>query len=258
MFQIVKIHLLLMLALVLAGTEAYSQFDTEEFDSLENKILYNRQITYGVVLHNLGLGIQFRTGKRLSIFKTRMWEFEFVNMRSYKQIRLQTYYPNSRSYIYGKLNNAYFLRGGMIWKKLLNRKPYWGGVELRFLYGGGFSLGIAKPYYYYIIYPTPSGEFIDYLELERFDPSSQSTTFIYGRGPFSKGLSEITLHPGIYLKTGLNFEFGVRNTKIKALEIGAGLDIIPMGLSIMANNPNQILFPNLYLNFTFGKRFNKY
>jgi hypothetical protein len=256
MFRFVKI--LLFLILVFTGLAGYSQFDTEEFDSLENKILYNRQRTFGVVLHNLGLGVQFRYGKRLSIFKTRMWEFEFVNQRSYKQIRLQTYFPNARSYIYGKLNNAYFLRGGMIWKKLLNRKPYWGGVELRFTYGGGISLGIAKPYYYYIIYTTSSGEFIDYLQLERFDPGKHSTTDIYGRGPFSKGLNEITLHPGIYLKAGLNFEFGVRSTKIKALEIGAGLDVIPMGLSIMANKPNQILFPNLFLNFSFGKRFNKY
>jgi hypothetical protein len=244
--------------LVFTGLAGYSQFDTEEFDSLENKILYNRQRTFGVVLHNLGLGVQFRYGKRLSIFKTRMWEFEFVNQRSYKQIRLQTYFPNARSYIYGKLNNAYFLRGGMIWKKLLNRKPYWGGVELRFTYGGGISLGIAKPYYYYIIYTTSSGEYIDYLQLERFDPGKHSTTDIYGRGPFSKGLNEITLHPGIYLKAGLNFEFGVRSTKVKALEIGGGLDVIPMGMSIMANKQNQILFPNLFLNFSFGKRFNKY
>lgn len=256
MFRIVKIPLFLML--VLTSLAGYGQFDTEEFDSLENKILYNRQRTFGIVLHNLGIGIQYRTGKRLSIFKTRMWEFEFVNMRSYKQYQHPVYYPSARTYVYGKLNHAYFLRGGIVWKKLLNRKPYWGGVELRFLYGGGFSLGIAKPYYYYIIYPTPSGVYIDYLQLERFDPSSQSTTDIFGRGPFSKGLNEITLHPGIYLKTGLNFEFGVRSTKVKALEIGVGLDVIPMGLSIMASNTNQILFPTFFLNFSFGKRFNKY
>ncbi len=250
-------NIALVVLLVLGSIAGYSQFDTEEFDSIENKILYNRQRTFGFVFHNLGLGVQFRTGKRLSIFKTRMWEFEFVSMRSYKQIRIQTYYPNSRSFIYGKLNSVYFLRAGMVWKKLLNRKPYWGGVELRWLYGGGFSLGIAKPYYYYIIYPNPDGV-TGRLQLEKFDPNSQSIDYIYGRGPFSKGINEITLHPGIYLKTGLNFEFGVRSTKIKALEVGAGLDLIPLGLSVMASNTNQIVFPNLYLNFSFGKRFNKY
>ncbi len=253
-----SVNILIVLVLVLTSLEGLSQFDTEEFDSLENKILYNRQKTFGVVLHNLGLGIQFRTGKRLSIFKTRMLEFEFVNMRSYKQYRIPSYYQDGRSYVFGKLNSAFFLRAGIIWEKLLNRKPYWGGVELRFLYGGGFSLGIAKPYYYYIGYDLNSDGYIDYLPLERFNPSSQSNTDIFGRGPFSKGFNEITLHPGIYLKTGLNFEFGTRSTKVKALEIGAGLDIIPIGLSVMANKQDQILFPTLFLNFSFGKRFNKY
>jgi len=47
---------------------AYAQFDTETYDSTENLILYQRQRTFGVVLHNLGLGVQFRSGKRTSYF----------------------------------------------------------------------------------------------------------------------------------------------------------------------------------------------
>ncbi len=240
---------------------AYAQFDTETYDSTENLILYQRQRTFGVVLHNLGLGVQFRSGKRTSYFKTRMWEIEFVSMKSYKQVKvLNPYFTNSRRYVYGKLNEAFFLRGGMVWKKLLNRKPYWGGVELRWLYGGGVSVGFAKPYYLYVLYFYDTGNgFYSYdIKTERFDPSSQSWDDIYGRAPFTVGFSEMTFHPGIYLKTALNFEFGVRSTKIKALEVGATLDISPMGLSIMADNKNQIFFPTIFLNFSFGKRFNKY
>lgn len=240
---------------------AFSQFDTEGYDSTENLILYQRQRTFGVVAHNLGLGIQYRFGKRTNYFNTRMWEIEFISMRSYKQVKvLNPYFTNSRRYVYGKLNEAFFLRGGMIWKKLLNRKPYWGGVELRWIFGGGFSLGIAKPYYLYVLYfyETGNGYFTYDIKTERFDPSSQSWDDIYGRAPFTVGLSEITLHPGIYLKTGLNFEFGKQSTKIKALEVGGAIDISPMGLSIMADNKDQIFFPTFYLTFSFGKRYNKY
>jgi len=239
---------------------AYSQFDTEVYDSTENLILYQRQRTFGVVFHNLGLGVQYRNGKRLSYFNTRMWEIEFVSMKSYKQVKiLNPYFTNSRRYVYGKLNEAFFLRGGMAWKKLLNRKPYWGGVELRWMYGGGISLGIAKPYYLYVLYFYEDNGYFTYdIKTERFDASSQSWDDIYGRAPFTVGLTEITLHPGIYLKTGLNFEFGTQSTKIKALEVGGIIDIAPTGLSIMANNTDQIFFPTLYLTFTFGKRFNKY
>lgn len=238
---------------------AFGQFDTEVVDTLENKILYNKQITYGITLHNLGMGINFRTGKRISIFKTRMVELEFVSMRSYKQVKMiNPYFANSRRYVFGKYNDAFFLRGGMIWKKLLNRKPYWGGVEVRWMYGGGISLGIAKPYYLYIIEDI-SGNGTNYiLVTERFNPEKHSNTLIYGRAPFSDGLAEITLHPGVYFKTGLNFEFGTRNTKIKALEIGVCADILPTGLSIMVDKADQILFPGMYINFSFGKRYNKY
>lgn len=251
--------ILLIFVLLLSGLYVFGQFDTEEIDTLENKILYDKQVTYGLTFHNLGFGANFRTGKRITYFKTRMFELEFVSMRSYKQVKLLNPYPvNARRYVYGKLNDAFFLRVGMVWKKLLNQKPYWGGVEVRFMYGGGISLGIAKPYYLYIFEPVSGDPDTYIIVTERFDPEKHSNTYIYGRAPFSSGIDEITLHPGLYLKTGLNFEFGTRNTMIKALEIGACMDILPTGLSIMADNLNQIIFPGIFLNFSLGKRFNKY
>jgi len=244
--------------LMMSSGEVFGQFDTEGIDTLENQILYNRQWTFGIIAHSLGLGIQYRTGKRITYFKTRMWEFEFVSMRSYKQIKIiNPYVVNSRRYVYGKLNEAFFLRGGMAWKKLLNRKPYWGGVELRLTYAGGVSLGLAKPYYLYVIYLHNDGYSYE-IKTERFDPAQQSWDDIYGRAPFTKGMGEITLHPGLYGKMGLNFEFGKRNTKITALEVGVILDVLPMGMTIMSSAENQIFFPTGYLTFSFGKRYNKY
>lgn len=251
----------ILFLLLCCSIPSFAQYDTEEIDTLENMILYNREKTYSVILQNLGLGFQYRTGKRITYSKTRMIEVEFFTVRSYKQVKvINPYFANSRRYVYGKLNDAFFLRGGMVWKKLLNRKPYWGGVEVRANYGGGLSLGFAKPYYLYVMYfyELPNGGFNYTIQTERFNPSQQSWDDIYGRAPFSEGLGEITVHPGIYLKAGLNFEYGARSTKIKALEIGGSLDILPTGLSIMAVNTDQILFPSIYLNFSFGKRFNKY
>ncbi len=248
--------ILILFLLIIISTPLFSQFDTESNDTIENMILYNRQKTYGIVVHNLGIGINFRTGKRLSIFKTRMLEFEFVSMKSYKQIKMiNTYYVNSKRFVLGKMNDAFFLRAGVVWKKLLNRKPNWGekGVEVRFTYGGGLSIGIAKPYYiYYIDFTT------NQILPAQYDPNKHSTTDIYGRAPFSKGFNEIKIHPGLQLKGGINFEFGSQSTKIKAAEIGASIDILPTGMTIMDNNINQIVFPSFYISFSLGKRFNKY
>ena len=253
------LKILILFVLIMVSFQMTAQINNDELtDTLENKILYNKQRTYGVVFHNLGFGVNFRTGKRLSIFKTRMLEFEFVSMKGYNQIYLVTGIPDAKRFIYGKLNDAFFLRANVIWKKLLNRKPYWGGVEVRWVYGGGFSLGIGKPYYLYVLKDEDGDGKFSTIVAEKYDPQNHGALYIYGKAPFSKGLDEINLHPGINIKTGLNFEFGTRNTKIKSIEIGGSLDILPTGLSIMYSSENQVFFPTVYLNFSFGQRYNKY
>lgn len=251
--------MMLFLSMLFCGIDVYAQFDTESNDTLENKILYNSTNTYGLIFNNLGVGVQYRSGKRLSIFTTRMLEFDFVYYRSFKQVKLLKPYQNAKKYVYGKKNDAFFLRGGMAWKKLLNRKPYWGGVELRLTYAAGLSLGLAKPYYLYVIYETNGGESYEIQpEVYEADPENRDWLDEYGRAPFSNGLGEITIHPGAYFRLGLNFELGKVNTKIKALEVGATLDALPFGMTVMAFNEDQIFFPQFYISFSWGKRFNKY
>ncbi len=245
---------------MLLGVNSYAQFDTEPADTSEVKILYTYQHSYGVTAHNLGLGIQYRWGKRISFFKSRIFEVEFQTLRSWKQTRLlNSYVGNSRSYVYGKMNDAFTLRFGMLWKKQLNRKPYWGGVELRWVYGGGVSLGITKPYYLYTMYfyEISPGIYNYNIKTERFTDNPLWDD-IYGRAPFSKGLNEIKFSPGLYLKTGLSFDYSNSHEKIKTLEVGAALDILPMGITIMYNTPKKIIAPTLYITFTWGKWFNNY
>jgi len=255
-----SLNIVLLALLLISSVNSYAQFDTEYADSTEIKILYKYERSFGIIAHNLGLGVQYRWGKRLSIFKSRVFELEFQTLRSWKQIRLiNSYVTNSRSYVYGKMNDAFEFHVGMLWKKQLNRKPYWGGVELRWVYGGGFTLGLAKPYYLYVIYyyEVSPGIYNYNIETEKFTNDPQWDD-IYGRAPFSKGFNEITVHPGFYLKTGLSFDYAKDHAKIKTLEVGLALDVLPTGITIMYSNPKQTFFPLLYLNFSWGKRYNKY
>ena len=191
----------LLLVLTLGISTSYGQFDTEGYDTSEYQILYNRLRSFGIIAHSLGMGVQYRVGKRITYFKSRVLEISFVTMRSFKQVKVQNLIdPNARRYIYGKLNEAFFLRGGFSWKRLLNRKPYWGGVELRFIYGGGISIGIAKPYYLYTAYlhEGPGNVWYREIRTEQFSLDNQQWDYIYGRAPFTKGFGEIQLHPGLY------------------------------------------------------------
>jgi hypothetical protein len=97
-----------------------------------------------------------------------------------------------------------------------------------------------------------------YIQEEKYNPDNpyHGEEFIYGRAPFINGFGEIKLYPGAYIKTGLNFEFGSLNSKIRALEAGASLELFPIAIPIMAFNPEQNLIFTFYLNFSLGKRYN--
>lgn len=225
-----------------------------EDDTISDRVLLRKELTGGVVLHNLGMGVQLRKGKNKTFFRSRIIEIEIVSMKHPKQVRvINPYYFNARSYVYGKLNHVYMLRGGYGMKKMLNRKPYWGGVELRYLLMGGVTVAFAKPVYLYFWDETYS-----IIKEEKYNPDNyyHSSEYIYGRAPFSRGIGELKVYPGVFVKGGLNFEFGKENSRIKALEAGAVLEAFPVAIPIMAFNPAQNLFVTFYINFHLGKRYN--
>jgi hypothetical protein len=249
------ILLALFFVLVMAGVSYSQPEDLPDYDSVADRVLLKREMTFGVTAHSLGLGLNFRLGSNKTFFNSRIVEVELVSMKHPKQIRvINPYYYDARSYVYGKLNHVYMLRAGFGYKKLLNRKPYWGGIELRVLYMGGVSLAFAKPVYLIFWDETYS-----YKVVEKYDPDNyyHSSEYIYGRAPWVEGLGEIKIYPGIFAKAGLNFEFGKLNSKIRALEAGGVLEYFPKAIPIMAYNPANNLFMTFYINFSLGKRYNK-
>lgn len=253
------IHISLFLFLF-AGLQAQAQRNEEAFeriDTILNKVILRQELSGGAVLHTGGFGFLFRKGYNENWFRKDLWEVEVSGMKSEKQVRVNfygSYYSNANSYVYGKLNKVYNLRMGLGQQHLLNTKPYWGGVELRFTYYGGFSLGIAKPIYLYII--NQSG--FNTIDSQKYDPEKHFIDNIYGRAPFLDGIEKTKFYPGFYGKAGLNFEFGEYNTKVKALELGVLVDGYPIPVPIMAFSDPHYYFLNFYVNFTFGKRFNKF
>jgi hypothetical protein len=241
--------------------------DDPDFDTLADGLLFRREMAGAVSLHTLGYGAGYRIGKNKTYYNKRMFEFDLLGMKSPKEVkRYNEYLANSRRYVYGKENDVFILRAGIGEQRLLNRKPYWGGIEVRYFYYGGPTLAIAKPVYLYIAYYTQQDLVTYYdLQLEKYDPERHfpyrgynlsEDCDIAGRGPFLEGIAEIKPYPGIYTKAGFNFEFGQYNQRIKAVEAGVVVDFFPKAIPIMAFNDPYRLFVTAYLSFSFGKRYN--
>ncbi len=248
--------ILIIVVPCLSILECKAQYGTIP-DTLPDNVLLEKQWSLGGFLHTNGWGLRLRKGHNITALRQFMWEVEFSTYKSPKEIRtINPYFADARSYFYGKMNYVWFFRGGLGQQHILNRKPYWGGVQLSWIYYGGLSVAVTKPVYLYIIYFN-SG-YTDYqVREEAYDPERHFVDNIYGRGPFLAGFSKVGFHPGAYVKTGLDFEFGVKNRQINALEAGAILDYSPLPVAIMAYNPKQSFFLTLYVSIMFGKRYNK-
>lgn len=249
----------LLLILLLLPVWQYAQ-SMAVVDTLDNMIIYTNEKSGVIMAHSAGLGIGYRTGKNISVFNTSLFSIDLASLTSLKQIKvINPYYSNSKRYVYGKLNDVFLLRAGYGHKYLANRKPYWGGIELRWLWEAGATLAFEKPYYLFVINfnQSPQGGLSYTIDTQKFD-EDVSWDDIYGRAPFTKGLNEIKVVPGAYGKLGFNFEFGNVRTSTKAVEIGTIFSFLPQGLNLMDDDRNQMIFLNFYISYAIGKRFNKY
>ncbi len=246
---------ILVLAALILGTQLSAQ--EEGADSLDNVFFLRKELAFKLMAHSLGFGTGVISTYSPTVFKKRIFEAEILNMKARKEVKLvYPYADNSKSYVYGKLNYVFLLRAGMGYQHQLNRKPYWGGVEVRYFYHAGLSLGFAKPIYLYIINYSPAYD--DYtLTTERYDPDLHFADNIYGRAPFGKGFDQLSVYPGLYGKFGFSFDFGADHDRVKTLETGLVVDGYPKAIQIMAFNDPVNLFINVYLSLHLGKRFNR-
>lgn len=213
--------------------------------------------SFGGVAHSQGGGIAYRRGYNNTAFSERSFQIEFVSQHHPKEIRISNnaYFSNARSFVYGKKNSVFTLRAGPTSAKILNDKPYWGGIELKHYYSFGFSLSMAKPVFLYIIGDNSSQYY--YLKEEKYDPQKHDLSNIFGRAPFFKGFGQMKFYPGIYFQTGLGFEIGKDKSLIRQIDLYANIDFYFAKIPMMAYASNSNYFINFALAYHFGRRYEK-
>ena len=79
-------------------------------------------------------------------------------------------------------------------------------------------------------------------------------TSIYGASGFSIGFNEIKFAPGIFAKSGFNFDWATYDDFVKAMEVGLGTEIYLKEIPILISENNKPYFVYLYLSLQFGKK----
>lgn len=223
----------------------------------QQKVFFRNERSFAILLNTDGMGFSYRGAKRIDYLNKKFFEIETGSLKHPKEYKESNPYSyGGGSFVFGKLNSTFFLRGGFGRQHELFKKADLGGIAIRYFYSAGPVLALYKPIYYkvrYLQWIDPNlGIYYEYYEDEKFNSSFASTQDIYGRSAFSKGLNEIKVMPGLYAKGGFNFEYSKEDKIIHAIEFGAQINVFPKKIPIMASNDNNSVFFSLFVSYRFG------
>lgn len=243
--------LIISVSFILLTVQGFAQgAEVRALNGESLNVIYRNEATFGFILHSGGLGFNYRRAKHVTAKRKYIMEIDAVNMTSPKEFKASNRSYDTRGYYYGKLNYMFIVRPGIGFQNTLFRKGDRKSVEIRYITMLGASLGILKPVYLEILV-TDS---LNPISTERYNPALHNQDNIYGRSPFLKGINNLNILPGGYIKLGLSVEYADESSSVKAIETGVIFDVYPKKVPIMAYDQNRQMLVSIYLHFIYGRR----
>lgn len=193
-----------------------------------------------------------------------LWQINFSEIKHEKEVQQQLSghpYPEfgkPKPFILGKVNKLYTLQIGygreqVIFPALLN-----GNMSLGLRYSGGLSLAFLKPYYLDLIYVNYTPEPIATLHTEKYSDQNRDKFLQQGSvlkaAPWSKGINETRLRPGLFAELATVIEPDKPQTLIKTITIGAQAAVYTNQLQIMALQKAYPYQLSCFVGLALGKR----
>ena len=211
----------------------------------EAETIYSRESAGGVTAHTNSWGLNFYTARYLTGFTKIQYHFELVGMKSQRQYKIPV---DNGGYFYGKLNSVMVLRTSVGYMKEILPKQSLKGISVSYVLNAGISHGFVKPIYLQI--KKENNNVVD----EKYNPEIHNTNNIVGRSMPFVGFDEIKYHPGLFLRTALNFDYGGRSNSVRAIEVGFAADIYVDAIPIMAFEDPHQYFLTAFVGLEFGGR----
>lgn len=252
-----KAALVFLLAFTLVGVftnKIHAQKNASRIDPRDYQ--YKHESSGGLRIQTNGISLFAEYGWIKDIYRTRILQLEYTYYIDYRQKRQKAQGFGAQDYLYGFQNRFHEINLAYGIKRTIADKAARNGVRLSFVFFGGISLGLLKPYYLMLRQPTDNG--IPKVAPERYSEANHDKFLdkdsIVGAAPIRYGLGKMEPVPGLHIKSGLDFDWGTKDQFVKALEAGVALNLYYKRLPIMVNNSNRFYQIALYLSFQFGKR----
>lgn len=240
------------LSVLFLSLNAFSQSALEAIEKgQEINVLFRHEATFKVFAHTRGFGVGYRRAKHVTAKTKSLLEFEGLNLKHPKEIKVKSTEENAKRFVYGKINNVALLRVGTGLQNVIYKRADRKSIEIRCSYVIGATLALAKPYYVLVYRGNGNSRG---PESVKYDEENFTQDSVVGKGPFINGIDEIKLYPGLHGKLNVSFEYAPYSYWVRAIETGVSCDYFPKALPIMARNPAENVIVTLYVGFVFGKK----
>ncbi len=222
----------------------------------EGEPAFKKQSVFGIKLATDGYGISWEKGKYLSPRKTRLYQFELNEKKHTKEGKFATsqnpFTGQINSVIIGKQNNFYQFKMGMGEQYLLGGKANKSGVAVSFVYAGGISIGLAKPYLVNVVDSTNTND----VRRVTWDTilADPANNYIIGASGFTYGWDKLKIKPGLHAKGAMRFDYGRFHETVSAIEAGLNFEYYFQKIPQMAYSTPKNFFFNAYITILFGRR----
>ena len=239
--------LFFLLFLILSTLESFSQ----EEDDHEG---YSSEFTAGVNFNTNSAIIGGIEGKYTREIKKGQYHFfglELVNVKHPKEQRVSST-TTGNLYIYQKKNNLFALRLQYGREIVVFHPAEEEGVQVNFIFAGGPTLGIVKPY-------MVEYDYGNYSQIEPFDPDKNRA--ILGGGGLFSGVGRSKIVPGLNVKASFSFEFSQFRGSVTGIEVGGLVEAYTKRIELLAipsvvtpQPYNAAAFTSIFVNIFFGFR----
>lgn len=228
----------------------------------EGALVFNKQSVFAFKLNTDGWSFFYEAGKSRTIKSANLFYLELGEKRHPKENKVTNtlvsgnLVSEGNAYVYGKQNHFYECKSGFGRQILIGGKANKNGIGIHWIYSGGLSIGLLRPYYLRILEEVSADQFVE--KEVSYNPSNppqflNSANILEGTG-LRNGWNEMKIVPGIHARNALRFDYGRFNELVSAIETGIYADFYINGIEMMVNNPSQQFFFNAYVAILFGKR----
>ncbi|MFN5421665.1 MAG: hypothetical protein ACK5AO_00230 [bacterium] len=223
----------------------------------EGGAFFKKHTLFGLAMNHDGYSVLFERGKSKSAYNSTIFQLELSEKQHVKEQKQTNvaqdfgFFFFNRPFVYAKQNIFYQAKLGLGKQIMIGGKGNKNGVGVYAVFIGGFSAGLARPYYL-DVYDDIEVVKMKYSEADRnlfLDP-----TRIVGGTGLRKGWNEMKFNPGVYAKTGLRFDWGRFNQVVSALEFGFSFDYYSQQVVQMVDVQGRNFFPTGYVGLVFGNR----